>query len=143
MLSVIPPSTFECLNQYLWDYVYRGSWTHLNGVLHKSLPSVCRCISLVARKGVGKNVTAATKTYATIELLEVRDVSKERMWLDLPPSFLEWSRESSVGIATGWTAEVRFPAATRDFPLLHNVQTGAGAYPASYKQGTGADFHRG
>jgi hypothetical protein len=22
-------------------YVYHGTWTHLNGVLHKSLPSVC------------------------------------------------------------------------------------------------------
>jgi hypothetical protein len=37
---VSPLSTFEN-----W-YVYHGSWAHLNGVLHKSLPSVCVCISL-------------------------------------------------------------------------------------------------
>jgi hypothetical protein len=45
--------TFECLNQYLWNLVctvYHGNWAHLNGILHKSLPSVCVsiCISLLS-----------------------------------------------------------------------------------------------
>jgi hypothetical protein len=31
------------------------------------------------------------------------------------------SRDSSVGIATGWTAGVRFPAGVRDFNILHSV----------------------
>jgi hypothetical protein len=41
--------------------------------------------------------------------------------------------------ATGWTAGVRFPA-VQAFSLLHSVQTGAGADPASYSMGTKGDF---
>jgi hypothetical protein len=46
------------------------------------------------------------------------------------------SRDSSVGIATGWTDGVRLPAGARDFSLLHSVQTNCGAHPASYPMGT-------
>jgi hypothetical protein len=46
------------------------------------------------------------------------------------------SRDSSVCIATGWTAGVRFPAGARDFSILHS----SGAHPASYAMGTGDDF---
>jgi hypothetical protein len=46
-------------------------------------------------------------------------------------------RDSSVGIVM---AGVRFPAGTRDFSLLHSVQTGSGAHPASYIMGTGGYF---
>jgi hypothetical protein len=42
-----------------------------------------------------------------------------------------------VGIVTGWTACVRFPAG-KNFFLLHSVQTGSGADPASYSIGTEA-----
>jgi hypothetical protein len=49
------------------------------------------------------------------------------------------SLASSVGIATGWTARVRCPA-WQDFSLLHSVQTGSGAHPASYLMGTGDSF---
>jgi hypothetical protein len=31
-------------NLYETWYLYHGTWAHLNGVLHKSLPSVCICI---------------------------------------------------------------------------------------------------
>jgi hypothetical protein len=44
--------------------------------------------------------------------------------------------DNSVGIATGWLDGVRFMAGARDFSLLHIVQTGAGAHPASYAMGT-------
>jgi hypothetical protein len=39
------------------------------------------------------------------------------------------SRDSSVGIgwATGWMTGVRFSAETRDWSLLHSVQTSSGA----------------
>jgi hypothetical protein len=37
---------------------------------------------------------------------------------------------------TVWTAGVRFPAGASDFSLLHSVQTGPGAHPASYPMGT-------
>jgi hypothetical protein len=47
------------------------------------------------------------------------------------------SRDSSVGIAAGWTASVRFPAGASDFPLLHSLQTGSWSHPASYPVGTG------
>jgi hypothetical protein len=48
-----------------------------------------------------------------------------------------WSRDSSVGIAMGWTAGVRFPAGARDSSLLHSAQAGSGSHPASYPIGTG------
>jgi hypothetical protein len=38
--------------------------------------------------------------------------------------------------ATDWKARVRFPAVTRDFSILLNVQTGSGARPAYYPMGT-------
>jgi hypothetical protein len=49
------------------------------------------------------------------------------------------SWDSSVGIVTGWTARVRFPA-VKDFSLLHSVQTEPGAHPAPYPMCTGAYF---
>jgi hypothetical protein len=45
--------------------------------------------------------------------------------------------DSSVGIATGWTAG---RAGARDFQFLHSVQTGSGAHPTSYSMGTGGSF---
>jgi hypothetical protein len=41
--------------------------------------------------------------------------------------------------STAWTAWVRFPE-VQDFSLLHSVQTGSGAHPASYQMGTGGSF---
>jgi hypothetical protein len=46
----------------------------------------------------------------------------------------------SVGIATGWTAGVRFRAGARDFSLLHSVQTCSGVHLASYTMGSGGFF---
>jgi hypothetical protein len=55
-------------------------------------------------------------------------------------SILFLSRDSSVGIATGWcwTDGIKFPTEAREFSLLHSVQTGSGAHPASYPMGKGA-----
>jgi hypothetical protein len=39
--------------------------------------------------------------------------------------------------ATGWVAVVRFPAGAKVLSLLHSVQTGCGAHPASYPMGAG------
>jgi hypothetical protein len=67
-------------NLYKTWYVYRGTWVHLNGVLHKSLPSVCVsvCVSyllllnkgsvkgivaFLARQRFGKHIPAATNTH--------------------------------------------------------------------------------
>jgi hypothetical protein len=47
--------------------------------------------------------------------------------------------DSSVDIATGWTARVRF-SAVEDFSLLHSVQNGIRAHPASYPMGIGSSF---
>jgi hypothetical protein len=66
--------TFERLNQSLWNLVciHDAIWAQLNGILHKSLPLVA-CLyvypPMVARQRAGKNLTAATNTSATIELL--------------------------------------------------------------------------
>jgi hypothetical protein len=47
-------------------------------------------------------------------------------------------RDSSVGIATGYGPDGRGSISGRGkrFSLLHCVQTGSGAYPASYPMGT-------
>jgi hypothetical protein len=46
------------------------------------------------------------------------------------------SRDSSVGMATGWKDQVRFSAAL----LLHRVKTGIGAHPATCTMGTRGSF---
>jgi hypothetical protein len=61
---VSPLLTFESMNQYLWNLICI-SW-HLS----KSHASVCVSICvfpIVTRKWLGKNVTAAKNTHATIE----------------------------------------------------------------------------
>jgi hypothetical protein len=55
-LWIPPPLTFEWQNQSLWNMVHiYGTWAYLNGVLHKSLPSVCVsvCVSLLPLLGKG------------------------------------------------------------------------------------------
>jgi hypothetical protein len=42
--------------------------------------------------------------------------------------------------AISWKAGVLFPAGARNFSLLHTVQTGSGAHPASSPMGTGDSF---
>jgi hypothetical protein len=67
-------------------YVYHGTWAHLNGVLYKSLPSVCVpvCVSLLSLLGNGSvNTFPRQRIHATIEeLLDasfcMRSVSYER-----------------------------------------------------------------
>jgi hypothetical protein len=54
------------------------TWTHLNGVLHKFLPSVCVCVYvcvcvlIAARQRLGKNVAVVnnTGTHAIYKLLD-------------------------------------------------------------------------
>jgi hypothetical protein len=45
------------------------------------------------------------------------------------------SGDSSVGIATGLTAGVQFPAGTKYIFLLHSVHIDSGTHPASYTNG--------
>jgi hypothetical protein len=53
-----------------------------------------------------------------------------------------WSRESSVGIAAVYGLDGRssIPGRASDFSLLHSVQAGCRAHPASYPMGTGRYF---
>jgi hypothetical protein len=58
------------------------------------------------------------------------------------------SRDSSVGIATGYGLDdrmigVRFPAGAENFSLPYLVQTGSGAHPASYPVVTRGFLSRG
>jgi hypothetical protein len=39
-----------------------------------------------------------------------------------------------------WKAGFIFPARARNFSLLHSIETGVGAQPASYSIGTGAFY---
>jgi hypothetical protein len=45
--------------------------------------------------------------------------------------------------AAGWMVWVQFLARARDFSLLHSVQTGSGAHPASYQMDSRASFSGG
>jgi hypothetical protein len=47
---------------------------------------------------------------------------------------VDWSWDSSLGIATGygWMTRVRFSAWAREFFLFHSVQTGSEAHKTSY-----------
>jgi hypothetical protein len=68
----------------------------------------------------------------------------QEFWLDgMQKKFR--SRNSSVGIATGYGLDgrVHFPSGTRDFSLLHSVQTGSEAHPFSYPIKIGSPFLRG
>jgi hypothetical protein len=47
------------------------------------------------------------------------------------------SQDSSVDIATGWTARVRFPTGASHFSLCHSFQTGSVSHSASSPIGTG------
>jgi hypothetical protein len=73
-----------------------------------------------------------------------RDVAWQ--WVDTSQYLADIkSYDSSFGIATvykigGRGIGVRFPASARDFSLLHSVQTGSGAHPASYTMGTRGCF---
>jgi hypothetical protein len=87
MLSVNSPHQLLNALTKLYEtwYVYHGTCAHFKGVFHKFLPSVCVyiCIPLTARQRLGKNVTAAMNTYATIQDLldasfSVRSVSYQR-----------------------------------------------------------------
>jgi hypothetical protein len=51
-----------------------------------------------------------------------------------------YSRDSSVGLATGWTARFRFPTGKSDLSLLHSAQTCCVDHPASYPMNTGGSF---
>jgi hypothetical protein len=58
------------------------------------------------------------------------------------------SRDSSVGIATGYGVDdrmigVRLPVGAGNFSLRHRVQTGSGDHSAFYPVGTGGCFHAG
>jgi hypothetical protein len=48
----------------------------------------------------------------------------------------------SAGLWAGWSG-VRIPAGAGNFFLLHRVQTGSGAHPASYPMGTGGSLSEG
>jgi hypothetical protein len=56
-------------NLYETWYVCHGTWAHLNGVLHKSAPSVCVsvCVSLLSLRGKG-SVKCITPFVARLRL---------------------------------------------------------------------------
>jgi hypothetical protein len=55
------------------------------------------------------------------------------------------SRDSSVGIATGYGLDdrmigVRFPAGAGNFSLRRRIQTDSGVHPVSFQMVTGGSF---
>jgi hypothetical protein len=80
-------------NLYETWYVYHGTWAHLNGILHKSLPLVCvsLCVSpIVARQRLGKSVSGNEyarnnrRIVGRVVFCAVRVVWNESRWLFFP-----------------------------------------------------------
>jgi hypothetical protein len=93
-VSVYPPlSAFQCLSQYLRNFIYHGTWAHLSALFHKSLPSVCVsvCVSppIVNRQRLGKQVPAAKNRRNNTKIIErviyyaVRVIWRESQWVCL------------------------------------------------------------
>jgi hypothetical protein len=51
-----------------------------------------------------------------------------------------WDSSISVVMGCGLGDRGLIPGRAGDFPLLHSIQTGSGAHPASYPVGTGGSF---
>jgi hypothetical protein len=74
------------INIYETLYLYHEIWVNLDGVFHKSLPSVCVCNPIVVRKRLGKHVPAATsignnrRVVWGVFLYAFRVISKESLW---------------------------------------------------------------
>jgi hypothetical protein len=58
------------INLYKTWYVYHGTWAYLNGLIKKSLRTVC-VSPIVARQRLGRNVTAAMNTHASFSVWPV------------------------------------------------------------------------
>jgi hypothetical protein len=69
---------------------------------------------------------------------EKKNIGPRVMKLYMKKSNIHFHRY--FGIATSWTAGVRFLARTRNFSLVHSVQTGFGVQPASFPMGSGGFF---
>jgi hypothetical protein len=74
--------------------------------------------------------------------MERGSVNQARSVVSSVPSCFSGSRDSVVGIATGYGLDGREVSEFesqwgQEFSLLHVVQTGSGAHPASYRMGTG------
>jgi hypothetical protein len=102
-----------CTNLYETWYAYRWNWAHLNGVLHKTLPSVCVCMCIdpvVAKQRLGRHVSATTNTrHSTSKRIvwpvifyAVRVLLKESLWvcLCIPLSLLGKTLGNNVAAAT-------------------------------------------
>jgi hypothetical protein len=65
--------------------------------------------------------------------------------VDFDTTEVNGSQDSSLSTATGHELDgrglvVRFPARGRDFSILHDVQTDAGAHASSYPVSSGDSF---
>jgi hypothetical protein len=71
-VSVKPPNQVLSTLTYIYEtwYIYYGTQANLNGVLHKSLPSVCvlACVApIAATQQHGKDFTMKKNTHLTID----------------------------------------------------------------------------
>jgi hypothetical protein len=101
-VSVFPPHQYLKAWTKLYEtwYVYHGTWAHLKGVLHKSLPwiSVSLCVSshIVARQRLGKTFLWQQIRAAIIELLHL-SFSVQFVWYQRR---IYWSIYCSLVIQT-------------------------------------------
>jgi hypothetical protein len=113
------------------------------GLLEGDNLNHCACFVLSEYWPMGK-VQKPSKPKCNASSAELFRIEMSAVCVSLRPCGLfndafsiEVRRDSSVGIATGWTAGVRFPAGARNFSVLHSVQIGSGAHPASSPMGAG------
>jgi hypothetical protein len=128
------PMTHEAVGRDIWMLLmltgvnYYGSiYTPLTWIVPKTVTPCNICVRPLSRVLLEKTVVA--------------QLVKKFLWPLRNPKF---HCLSGTGIAlsvyrwaTSWKAGVRFPTGTIYFSLLHSIQTGSGARPASYPMGSG------
>jgi hypothetical protein len=88
-------------------------------------------------------LAAVTRNYfMTTKSLARTDISDTQRRIYKAQSLSFVSRDSAVGIATGYTIEgSEFESReSLEFSLLHVAQTGSGVHSTSYTMGTGCSF---
>jgi hypothetical protein len=85
-LYVYPPHQVlnSWTNLYKTWYAYHGTWAHLNGILHKSLPVCLLLGNGLVNRLPRQRVHTQKYNCSTRRYLWVRVVSKEISWLVLP-----------------------------------------------------------
>jgi hypothetical protein len=106
----------------IWYIVYQGTWVHLNGVLHKFLPSVCVpvCITPVSLLCNGSvNMFSRQRIHATMKNCRTR-----RFLCGSCPIRWKWTINSSLNLLSFHTFHFLFLSHFCDIILIADILFG-------------------